>query len=537
MKNLAWGVVIVFNLFFLYYMMTMALTRARDFQVSFSIACLIQLSFEIFIFETLEVAWVQYLIPHLVVKDVRKRIHYLRQQINDAFDVKLSEIENPFDATEYLFVSARLAKEFPSLFESEVILIFSNYLPGAIGERWRASKSWRPSGWKGPSFTILLPVLAVLQWMGTFSMRAQKAIMHVFQPIFCSVGIILAFFLATNPIWLLVPAAFIAFEVYQWSKRRRKAKVALAGDDDVDLNAKMEQPLKVKPEPEGVKITDADDRPVKAKPVTQHVHSAPAVVAIEEPVSTPPVEKTEPAGEEEEEEEEEEEVRIETEEPEECLSPAKEERAQTAPSPPDTTVPPVAQPLDDDDDDDDDDCRTVFDDDGTPSGVERIDASRGGRHLPSNTAARRRTRQDRLRAQELFDQFEKREREEEESGCKEEATSNPFCSPGKALDPFHVSPMQQSLGSSSTSSAAAAAAESVPSPYAGRNIAPAGMRDVRAGRVHLPPVVRRGGPGTCFTPTEGGGAGIGEARQEERSVCQPEDEGNEKYTPKLNWEK
>lgn len=532
MKNIAWGIVIFFNLFFLYYMMTMALTRARDFQVSFAIACTVQLMFEIFIFETLEVGWVQYIIPHLVVSDVRKQIDYLRQQINDAFDVELSEIEHPFDATEYLFVSARLAKEFPTLFESEVILIFSNYLPGAIGERWNIDKSWRQANiMKGASFSIFLPMMAILQWLGTFSMRAQKAIMHVFQPIFCAMGVIVAFFMAANPIWLLVPAAFIGFEVYQWSKHKRKAKVDLISED-VDLDAKMEAPMKAKPEPEGIKITEIDDRPEKMKPFEVPVKipsSAAASVAVaerEEPIPVPPVVKVE-ATEKKDDVEEENLKSIPAQSTKKKKAFAKYEmQGDKSPSEKDDVQKAEIATSSVEIDDDDDDARTVYDDDGKPSGVKKVHKKekRGVDRIPSNTAARKKTRRDRIKAQELYDQFEKRQKEEEECGSQEKLSANLFKSPPKALDPFRVSPLQHSLGHVSST-----ADDMVPSPYAGKDVAPEGLRDMRAGRVHLPPVSRKGGPGhmpsnrfNCFDSDNDDNGSDGN------------DEGT---VPKLKWEK
>lgn len=521
MKNIAWGIVIFFNLFFLYYMMTMALTRARDFQVSFATACTIQLMFEIFIFETLEVAWVQYIIPHLVVSDVRKRIEYLRQQITDAFDVELSEIEHPFDATEYLFVSARLAKEFPTLFESEIILIFSNYLPGAIGERWKTAKSWRLFDTKGAGFTIFLPMLAILQWMGTFSMRAQKAIMHVFQPIICALGVIAAFFMAANPIWLIVPATFVAFEVYQWLKRKRKAKVALLSNN-FDLDAKIEGPLRVKPEPEGIKITDIDDRPLKIKPKEEPSPISAAGGVNEELILAPSVEKCESTAEEPKS------LPLQSfkkkkafaayeiqEEKEKCSIKNSSAEAVAAPG----------QLLCGDEDDD----RTVYDDDGRPSGVKKHQSEHRGR-LPCNTAARKKTRQDRLKARELFEQFEKCQREEEASGSQRDLAANLFENPPKVLDPFRVSPLQQSLAQVSSN---AASDDIVPSPYVGKDVAPLGLRDIRAGRVHLPPLARQGGPGCsggsimppndfmCF-----------ESEEEDNTDIDDPD-----IIPKLKWEK
>lgn len=517
MKNLAWATVIAFNLYFLIYMITLGVNRPRDFQISFVTACMIQLFFEIFVFETLEVAWVQYIIPMLVMDDVRKRIRFLRQQINDAFDVKLSCTTNPFDATEYLFASARLAKEFPSLFESEIILIFSNYLPGAMGERWKGGKWWRPSNMKGVRFSLLIPALAILQYIGTITMRVQKAIVRVFQPILWVLGIILAFFFVANPVWLVIPAAFIAFEGYQWYKRRRPPKTAIIEDlDDI-----KDEPLKAKPQPEVPIMEQFDERPVKAKPIEEHA---------EEPVVEPPrvlkkKKSTFAAYEiEDKKMEVEEEKKIEKE----------EEKKQEKPSTIDDPYVKVsAAALHGDDDDD---MRTVFDDDGKPVGVKKI--SRSG---PTDNAARKKKRKDRQKSHQLYNAFEERQKAKEVSGHVDDETSNGFMSPKKSMDPFRVAPVQRSISN-------VAPDDYVPSPYADRDFSHVDMRDIRPGRVHLPPVSRTRGPGSAplIVPSAhdvkaDDDAEVGsEKKKGGKSASATVDLNEEKkFTdfPNLNWEK
>ena len=117
MKKLAWGTIIILNIFFVQYMMTMGLSRPRDFQLSFVTVCMVQLAFEIVVFETLEVVWVQYLIPRLILSDVRNKVNVLRRQINKVYDMKTPGFGNPLNSADYLFTSVRLAKEFPSVFE------------------------------------------------------------------------------------------------------------------------------------------------------------------------------------------------------------------------------------------------------------------------------------------------------------------------------------------------------------------------------------------------------------------------------------
>ena len=48
-------------------------------------------------------------------------------------------------------------------------------------------------------YTLLVPIFAFLEWMGTITMRVQKAIVHILQPLIVVAGIVLALLFAANP--------------------------------------------------------------------------------------------------------------------------------------------------------------------------------------------------------------------------------------------------------------------------------------------------------------------------------------------------
>jgi hypothetical protein len=227
-KQLAWGCIAVINIFFIYYCMLTAASRDYYFQGTFVTACAIQLFFEIFVFETVEIAWVHYIVPHLAVKDIQLAIAQLKKHVDHAFSVKLNEIENPLDASEYFFVSARLAKHFPELFESSIVLIYAHYLPGVVGERWfkkpTSSYDVDTRGYFHWSKSIsVYPVLCALGHIfGTIHMKAQLFLIHLFQPILCFMGVVFLIWIAHDPLYALVPAAFFAFELFQYWKREKR---------------------------------------------------------------------------------------------------------------------------------------------------------------------------------------------------------------------------------------------------------------------------------------------------------------------------
>ena len=413
-----------------------------------------------------------------------------------------------------------MAKEFPSVFESELILSFVDYLPGAIGERWIGEKHWF-SGVDRVKYTLLVPIFAFLEWMGTITMRVQKAIVHILQPLIVVAGIVLALLFAANPIWLIIPAAIIFFEAYQWTKRDNNARVDIS--EESAMNEKMSEPLKEKPVPDEFDLTDVDGQPQKVKPVEDNINYSvkSSSVNVVDELSSPT--KNEEVAEQKVETIAKE-IPIEADTKLDVPKPSLKKKKTFAAyeiednnslsNENDMAIIGLSQKVNDDDD------QTVFSDDGKPTGV----VKKMKQNRKSDSSYRKNNRRDRKKAQELFEEFERDQKEKEESGCREDDTSNSFSSPPKTLDPFRVSPVHHSLHSSSSN-----VQDIVPSPFLDKVIVPLELRDIRRGRVHLPPVIRKGGPGSkaIQIPSES----ENEDKIEEDSSQLDED------IPKLKWEK
>ena len=131
-------------------------------------ACIVQVVIEIFVYETVECIWVNYLIPNLIAEDVKAASASLKSIVQHLCDqstihaavLKDKEDDEEEDDTDalyrhghstyfmnmapYLFVSINVAKEHPSMLESMLVLSYSSHLPGEISTKWTSAKVGLP---------------------------------------------------------------------------------------------------------------------------------------------------------------------------------------------------------------------------------------------------------------------------------------------------------------------------------------------------------------------------------------------------------
>jgi hypothetical protein len=171
--------VFALNAFFIYFILLKAVQKGFDWQLQFLQVVLTQFAIEIFIFETIEVLWIHYVVPESVRIDVKKAIYVLEviaanvetlllkeknpknlQETNDNLvglspSTKMKKLEGSlarsssflkvpgihneekkFDSTNYLFISKQLAELKPDLIESRIIQAYHNQFPGMICYTW-----------------------------------------------------------------------------------------------------------------------------------------------------------------------------------------------------------------------------------------------------------------------------------------------------------------------------------------------------------------------------------------------------------------
>ena len=250
-KRLAWLVVIVINIYFVYFSVLRGITRSTSWQVDYLLACILQLFVEILVYETVECLWIHFTIPKLVSEDISATMNTVKHTINSAFSkVKIPAV---LDSPKYFFVSRHLAEEYPHLFESSIVLAFQSYFPPseldttsaahdekehAVDQsdenqeetnqwglhhhdihavRRKKKKSVLVAFLQRFNFSVLL--MATLQHLGTVPIRFQQLIIHTLQPILFSFVIIFYFFLVKYPMVTLFPMAFIVYEAIMYAHR------------------------------------------------------------------------------------------------------------------------------------------------------------------------------------------------------------------------------------------------------------------------------------------------------------------------------
>lgn len=138
------------NGFFMYWMLLRAVYKGSEWQIQFIKVVISQLAIEIFLFETIECAWIHYIVPESVRIEVRKAIYVLEiiaanvetlllshhQSFRSTHNNNNNTNKEEFDATNYLFISKQLASIRPELIESRIILAYRNHFPGLISYTW-----------------------------------------------------------------------------------------------------------------------------------------------------------------------------------------------------------------------------------------------------------------------------------------------------------------------------------------------------------------------------------------------------------------
>jgi hypothetical protein len=138
-KLAAWLFIISLCLAMLFYIMLFALEQTKDRQSAWFRSFMIWLVLEIFLTSTASVFVTHILIPMIAMRDVSKIKQKLLSTIRDHYSAMKragntgetagDKSAESFNAAEYLFVSFRLAKLFPELKESGIILRYSTAWP------------------------------------------------------------------------------------------------------------------------------------------------------------------------------------------------------------------------------------------------------------------------------------------------------------------------------------------------------------------------------------------------------------------------
>ena len=143
---------------------------------------------------------------------------------------------NSFSATDYLFVSTRVAKAFPDSVESAVILAYrSQVIAQEQSERWtkvQAHRTWQMGFWASSPFTVVgLVASNAILWLGSQPMSVQELLVYAANPALVGGAFVAGSVLSNKPFIAFPVGTAILFigavAVYYLKKAAEKRPLAL----------------------------------------------------------------------------------------------------------------------------------------------------------------------------------------------------------------------------------------------------------------------------------------------------------------------
>eukprot|EP00597_Dinobryon_sp_UTEXLB2267_P010423 CAMPEP_0170102732 /NCGR_PEP_ID=MMETSP0020_2-20130122/3057_1 /TAXON_ID=98059 /ORGANISM="Dinobryon sp., Strain UTEXLB2267" /LENGTH=1386 /DNA_ID=CAMNT_0010326131 /DNA_START=159 /DNA_END=4316 /DNA_ORIENTATION=+ len=212
-KYIAGVLLILMNVLFAYYSVLFGFMQGIAWQRQYVFACVVQTIVEVFINETLEVAWMHFFVPSIVesaeMRNVKTIIEGIIAQLCDFSSCQSTKDSIPvlINSPEYLFVSTKVAKSFPHLMESILVRTFTTHLPGEVSKLWMDRFWWSDIQLKAGSIrtrrgihilhiatsvTLILAVTSIKNLIGAAPYELQRMVVRFLQPFFLS-GIILLY--------------------------------------------------------------------------------------------------------------------------------------------------------------------------------------------------------------------------------------------------------------------------------------------------------------------------------------------------------
>jgi len=234
--------VLLMNMFFIYFTLLRSFERGLHFQRGFIGACVIQFVIEILLFQTIECAFVNFVVPNLIADQVRGVVRAVRQSLAVVFSKgdETSDGEgivtnvvsrlSVLDATQYLFVATAIAKAFPDLIESHIVSAYHTYLPGELAKKWHTHNVHSTASYYYDSFVnyhaqpshhttsslltavkfgLFNLIFGAMLFVGASPMAVQKAIIRLVQPIAASVFAVLIIGITNSLIALVCSCGFV----------------------------------------------------------------------------------------------------------------------------------------------------------------------------------------------------------------------------------------------------------------------------------------------------------------------------------------
>jgi hypothetical protein len=218
-KALASAVLVLINCFFLYYAMIKGYVKGIEWQRAYMSACVIQFVMEIFLIESIECLWINYMVPSLVAAEVTSALNALNDSINQICTGRASDSRYILNVPHYLFVSYNVAKSFPALLESIIVQSYSSHLPGELCKIWKFNRSYSavPSSISLRSMAVFATLMTMMQIVGTTPFIFQRIFIRLTQPVMLA-GLAITFMaIVNNPLYIGLLSASVGAGLLYYS--------------------------------------------------------------------------------------------------------------------------------------------------------------------------------------------------------------------------------------------------------------------------------------------------------------------------------
>jgi hypothetical protein len=247
LKCVGFTIALLLNLYLIYACTLYGHAKGMDWQQGWLIASAVNLVLDIFIKQANIAAVIYYLIPDLIVDTGRTLRTNLEKSIElmcaSASQGKLNRLTNsrtaPFSASDYFFVSTRVARAFPGLLESAIVLSYRNpAMPVDIREKWgiHSKVGVRAQVWAhlqrwDMSSTVSLLLTTLLMSLGTQAVIVQKIVVTSLNPALIAVIALIGSFILRRPLMgtLIVVGCllFIGSFATAWTRKDAERKIAI----------------------------------------------------------------------------------------------------------------------------------------------------------------------------------------------------------------------------------------------------------------------------------------------------------------------
>ena len=216
-KGLAWAGIVLLNLFFVYYSILYGFVKGIEWQRAFMVACIIQLLMEVFIINTLECVWINFIVPNLVKNEVKDALNALHAAINKVCTTSHADPRLFLNAPKFLFVSTNLCQDFPDLLESIIIQSYYSYLPGEFAKKWQYKGAvMNDTGLLFRLRNVVVFLSLLLKMLGTTPFLLQKVVIRLTQPVILAgvAIVIMQLFSSPTNISIFTVVIFLALLYY-----------------------------------------------------------------------------------------------------------------------------------------------------------------------------------------------------------------------------------------------------------------------------------------------------------------------------------